>query len=52
MKIVNSEWSTKQVIKHLQKTWRKMPFDKMTKYRDMSELDRARFDRHRSVLKH
>ena len=39
-------------MKHLQKTWRNMPQGQAEKYREMSELDRVRYDKHRRLLKH
>ncbi len=38
-------------MKHLQKTWRSMAADLSKKYREMSDLDRVRYDKHRHLLK-
>ena len=43
--------STKQVMNQLQKTWRGMSDSETQRYRDMSDLDRVRYDRHRRLLK-
>ena len=51
LKTKNQQWSTKQVMKHLQKTWRGMKASQTQKYRDMSDLDRNRYDRHRKFLR-
>ena len=51
LKSRNSQWSTKQVMKHLQKTWRNMEQTDSAKYREKSELDRVRYDRHRKLVK-
>ena len=51
LKTKNQQWSTKQVMKHLQKAWRNMTATQTQKYRDMSDLDRNRYDRHRKFLK-
>ena len=51
MKKSNSTWSTKLIIKHLQKKWRGMTPEQTKKYRDFSATDRARFDRQRKILK-
>ena len=51
MKIVNQQWSTKQVMKHLKKTWRSMDAAQTAPYRHMSESDRYRYDKQRKYLK-
>ncbi len=43
--------STKQVMIQLQKQWRSMSDTETKKYRDMSDLDRVRYDRHRRLKK-
>ena len=51
LKIVHNKWSTKQVMKHLQKTWRSMTDEQTKRYKEMSETDRSRFDRQRKLAK-
>jgi hypothetical protein len=38
-------------MKHLQTTWRRLSSEQAKVYHDMSELDRARYDQQRRLLK-
>lgn len=51
LKLLNKKWSTKQVMKHLQKMWRSMNEAQTKRYKEMSEIDRNRFDRQRKLAK-
>ena len=51
LKLINQMWSTKQVMNHLKKTWRNMSEKQTRRYREMSEIDRNRYDRQRKLQK-
>ena len=47
----HSTWSTKFIKKHLLKTWRELTVEEIKKYKNMSAMDKARYDRQVKIMK-
>ena len=51
LKIINSQWTTKQVTKHMKRTWKNLSPEKTLRYRQMSDTDRTRYEKLKRLLK-
>jgi hypothetical protein len=52
MKAIHPNWSTRQVMKYLSRSWSSMTAAQKSRYHNMSKKDRQRFDAQRERHRH